>query len=102
MNGALIAYDFKQAVAPGRRSDQLSLRVERYAVTEDRSLQSDRAKFSFRDREERRIRGVQVRDGESIGASTMKRCMNRPLHGRAAGAFQRLAVEICRHHVVGA
>src|SRR5262249_30735492 len=99
---ALIAYDLEQAVAAGRRGDQLSLRVERYTIIEDGPLQSDRAKFSFRDREERRIRGVQVRDGESIRASAMKRCMNRPFHGRAVGSFQRFAIEISRHHVVWA
>ena len=62
--GALVADHFHERITTLWIGDELCLRIERHAVAEDSALQGDRLESPFRDREQRRVGRMEVRDGE--------------------------------------
>src|SRR5205823_5578477 len=101
-NRALVADDFQQATAPGRSCDQLGLGVKRHALAEDCALQRHRLEFSLRDGEESRVRRVQVRDGDRVGARAVQGRVDGPFDRRTHSSFQRFAVKIGNEHILSA
>ena len=83
------------------RLDQLRLAVDRHAVGEDAALERDRPERALRDGEQRRIRRMQMGDGERVVALAMQDGMDRPFDGKPHVAVENLAVEIGGQDVVG-